>query len=739
MTTAAPFSPADLCNRHALLYNELDHLAVLASGFGVTHTDDDWYQLYTGLKDWFGGTCGERDGFENFRRRIKCKKTEQVSMLLGIDDVPTLIEIDLVRAVLSRSNKGNQSVLIDGAVRGLEPEMFHRWLVGMLEAAAAHFGTYVQETVRAVCTDPSFSSTFLRHGALFVYAYEFACDFRLALLSSFFAEQEELPVLEKAVNALELDKMFLTGTRSSSQSQNKSCGKGRSRMVNVFEPLRLKMETAGMLGEKLKKAPSKLSFRDLSVTNHRCTMATLGQDKFPELAKKACERAVANGVATDWPTLTDSDRARLLDITAVLRHPQLRDIPVRSNKHDSAPEEFIEKHVTAHLNGVHTPLRVTIAGLNYPPDVGNNRTLFSTNDGNMAWELRKHLIHNDKGTYVPNFVRRCEVFTAKRWNRFWPTVVGETKSVDISIAAALPQFHAHAVAVLRALLLVRGAGAAHLGRIIAGGCVQYFVTYFDIDTRVYHTVGTSKVISLTGWETDDEFRAAAHETLCWEEASAWLAHEQEKILDYFTFLMRASGETDEADDGVMPTWLSLKQWIDFSTLIRTAVGRHSLTIIRVLKASCRSVVMLCHEAGKEVVAKLYAQKPARSLCALIAAKASAPDGVFDALRDFPTALGHVVVYCKVAPPPDVVSLSLEHRVALAIQLQGLLARMHACKVFHGDVHVDNLSWDVSEQQLRLIDFDTARVLDEHDFGRAEWAYRDEEGLKQVQVKLGIVQ
>ena len=754
MAGAAPqLAPEDLCRRHTIVYNELDDIAALTAAFDPALSPPaDWNRLRDGLRRFFGGDCGDSSAFPTFRVRIQATAKEVVSVLLGIDGEPTEVEGNMAAAVFLRNNKGKDPVLVEGAVRGLEPEDVLQWITDGLREAAAPFSVDVQSKVEDVFTNSQFQRAFTRHGALLAYTYGTANDFIQALLRGFFASCSV--DVARAVQQLNLGKLF-PGFGGGSSCQGDAA---RSRLrARCFGPLEEAMRGAGMLGEELTAAPSRLTFSHLPAATHRCHLtAPAAMVGLPNLVMRAIGRATAHMAMAPCGWLYDipqPTRAQLDVAVNGLRYPELRDVPLRSVSGDSGPEKYIEQHVAAYLNNLHAcDDDVTVASLNTPASAGHARALFSS--GDSIWVLRSLFVHtaHGSGTFIPDFIRWRKVVTAAGSVKKWPTAISETKSIDVSIAGALPQYHVSAVAVLRSLLLVHGEGAAHLGRILAGGCLQYFATYFDVDTRLFHTMPVRKVILLAGLETPDAVRAAAREAVAWEEACAWVARQQEKRLGYFGFLMKAAGEIDGEDgndgddspNGDMPSWLSCRQWMEFPELVRAALGSckpAALDVLRVVKSSFRTVVLLCREQGDgtEVFAKLYERKPAACLAALALAEAAAPGDVLHVLRDFPTSLGHIVVYSKVAPPPDIASLSGEDKAALAAQLEGLLATLHARDVFHGDVYEDNLSWDTSAHRLRLIDFDTARLLGARDRERAEWAFRDDDGLKHVRRALGIMQ
>jgi len=745
------FLPSELCARHVNRYHDLDDIAARASLFtAADQQDGDWDGLSAGLSRWFDGTCGTSADFEAFRDNVQAGEIASVVTLLGIEEAPTAMEVSLAQAVMSRAKHGTDHVLVDGAVRGLDAPETLEWITGVLRTAAASFDETVQQTVAEVVATEQFQRTFQRRGALLVYTYPKHADFCTALISTFFkAQVRTVKQLSTALKELDLQKRF---TGNGGPSSRKRAGTAehpgarepaedaRMRIAAAsYGPLTAAMTNSGMLGARFTVAANRLTFGTLPASHH-CHLPFV-TNAFTGLAKDACDRATLH-IAGGWATTAESDRA--VAFCAAFRHPDMKDIPARTGTNDSAPEKFIEEHVVAQLNSIHHADNVQIASL-MTDDV--SRTLFSTGAGGVSWSLREYFMHNsDTDTSLPDFIRWRRVVTATGAAKYWPTVIGETKSIDVSIAGALPQFHAYAVAVLRALQLVWGEGAVHLGRVVAGGYVQYFVTLFDIDARAYHTRPACEPVLLAGWESPEQFQLVARTVFCWEEASVWLAREQESALAQFTFLMKAAGEEDADDDdgddgtspdGGPPVWLSCKQWVEFPESINRVLSAHALNVVRVLKCSWRTVVILCRLAtGMEVVAKLYENRPAAALRALAVA-ATATSDVLRVQDEFATSLGYVVVCDKVPPVPDVVSLSREQRVALSVQLRTLVAKLHACDVFHGDLHVDNLSWDTEVRCLRLIDFDTARVLHAGDAGRLEWSWRDDEGVQHIQTSLGV--
>jgi hypothetical protein len=88
--------------------------------------------------------------------------------------------------------------------------------------------------------------------------------------------------------------------------------------------------------------------------------------------------------------------------------------------------------------------------------------------------------------------------------------------------------------LLRPLQLVFGlTTAVHLGRIVAGGCVQYFATYFR--ERKYCTQPISDEFSLRGLSTDEEL-TVQHNICCFEEACIHHAWVMEQELPKFAFI-----------------------------------------------------------------------------------------------------------------------------------------------------------------------------------------------------------
>ena len=753
--------PAALCFAHVTRYNELDDLSALVEAFNVATHLEAWAKVRDGLTDWFGGACETADDFSAFWARVGGARKGELSTLLGIvDDKPTAVERALVRGVITRADCGAQAVLASDAVRGLEPDQVLEWMTGVLTTAAVPATDAVRDAVADVTRSQAFQRTFTRRGALFAYAYKDAGAFCTELRGAFFVDLlETFPGLVAVLGSLDLHRLF-PGTvgrlsrrsRGADGTPAEKTSDVRARLLDALGPLPKLMEDAGMLGTPFAKRSNELDIRDLPADYHKCVLAPVGLDGFPVLALRACERAMGHLRNEDWTDVAGGkSRAALVQLAGDLKHPDPVTIPVRAGKKDARPERFIEVKVVKFLNDVHTVMDgddVSVASVTAADE--SSRALFSSGSGGKSWALRPFLVHNSKTeTVEADFVRSRRVAVITGSDVWWPTVVGETKSIDWSIAGALPQYHSYAVAVLRALLLACGEGAVHLGRVVAGGCVQYFVTWFDTATRVFHTRAVCSPILLAGWRTPEQFRAVAHEALCWEEASAWLARQQEPGLARFPFLMRAAGESDDDDtyrddfnspDGGVPLWMSLNAWIAFPATVLGVLAPHALTVVRTLKTSYRTVVLLCVErgTGEEVIAKVYANKPLACLRALAVATATTPDAVMHVLREFPTSVGYVVVYGKVAPPPAVSLLPQPQCAAIANQLRDLLAALHTRDVFHGDVHLDNLSWDSKAQRLCLIDFDTAQVLPPGNAQRWEWSHRDDEGLKEVQSALRIV-
>jgi hypothetical protein len=137
-------------------------------------------------------------------------------------------------------------------------------------------------------------------------------------------------------------------------------------------------------------------------------------------------------------------------------------------------------------------------------------------------------------------------------------------------------------------------------------------------------------------------------------------------------------------------------------------------------------------SGDAVVTKLYPGRPVepeRCLRALhgLASAGALPAGttaaaVFDVL---PSSLGYLLVMQLMPPPPPRTPAVASIVLPAVKALVDTMAQHH---MYHGDLHVDNVSYDPVAHTVALIDFDTARVLQPDDPDLPTWKQRDVKGL-----------
>jgi hypothetical protein len=123
----------------------------------------------------------------------------------------------------------------------------------------------------------------------------------------------------------------------------------------------------------------------------------------------------------------------------------------------------------------------------------------------------------------------------------------------------------------------------------------------------------------------------------------------------------------------------------------------------------------------------------------IAAGMPAGSVLLEVLDEVPTSVGHCVVFARVAPPPVPERLSIEVRRRLADCLEQLLDYWHAHQLYHGDLHIENVSFDTKSGTLALVDIDACRYFNSTSqlagATLAEWKGRDEQGLGIVKMEL----
>lgn len=378
--------------------------------------------------------------------------------------------------------------------------------------------------------------------------------------------------------------------------------------------------------------------------------------------------------------------------------------------------------------------------------------------GGMSWAL-KSSFYGGVGAMMPDFVRYFWFRTPLQLHAaavlehvFWPTVVGETKPLDTSIVGAVPQYHRYACAILRPLQLVYGLEVvATMGRVVAGGTVQYFLTYFK--DRKYCTRPVSPPYVVVG---EGVPASTYHAIACFEEATVWLAKRNERDLNKFAFLaMRAGADPSEPPgegppDAQGPLWASSTPTADqphwwptgsavplIGVMVKELVAQ-GYDPRQILKISTQSVVLRCARviSGDQVVVKLYPGRPVepeRCLRALhgLASAGALPPGtaaaaVFDVL---PSSLGYLLVMQLMPPPPPLLPAVANIVLPAVKALVDTMAQHH---MYHGDLHVGNVSYDPVTHTVALIDFDTTRVLQADDPDLATWKQRDVEGWGYLQ-------
>ena len=338
----------------------------------------------------------------------------------------------------------------------------------------------------------------------------------------------------------------------------------------------------------------------------------------------------------------------------------------------------------------------------------------------------------------------------------------------VPILGALPQFHYFQCALLRPLLLVYGPeAAAVMGRIVAGGQLQYFVT--ALRSQKFTTWSVSPVFQLVG-EVDTELATNLRRAVIWyEEATVWLARENERELPRFIFLaMRAKTKPKTLhkgghdDDDVFDQWLEAQSlskledvpswWAPGSRMhslwrLGTELQRAGYTFHEVLKASTRSMVLRCTRIsdGVNCVAKVFRDVPTEPLRCLHAveelhARHGLPAGtlVMRVLEEVPTRLGHVLMLSALPPVCTSARLGASVGAAVVSRVAALLRALHDSGVYHGDVHAGNVSYDAASGSVGFVDFDSARLVCPTDRDVcSELRERDLKGLGLLAVHLGV--
>ena len=326
-------------------------------------------------------------------------------------------------------------------------------------------------------------------------------------------------------------------------------------------------------------------------------------------------------------------------------------------------------------------------------------------------------------------------------------MVGETRSCDTTVYSTIPQYHAHAAAVVRGLALAVAA-PAHIGRVVAGGCVQYFGTFYSPGSG-FTTAPLCDEIRLLGLACGDR-RATLHLLARWEEASAWLAEQMERRLARVVFAAAAepcavlTGDDDSclSSDAAMareatvvtttaasgcPGW-----WVNpcESGVLLWELERSAYRFERTVKVSVTSTVMLarCRSSGVEVVLKLYENRPAQLMDTLnwlhspaIKKRWVDVGDVVEVLDEFVTTIGHVVVFTKLGNRVPIRQSATS--AVVATRLRELLASLHELGIVHGDVHAGNVAWNSTTCRVGLFDFD--ECCTSSGLPQAEWLQRQQ--------------
>jgi hypothetical protein len=107
-----------------------------------------------------------------------------------------------------------------------------------------------------------------------------------------------------------------------------------------------------------------------------------------------------------------------------------------------------------------------------------------------------------------------------------------------------------------------------------------------------------------------------------------------------------------------------------------------------------------------------------------------PDGTSSPalVEVLPCSLGFLVIMERLPPPP----CAAENVGACVLPaLRKLLDFWGGLDMFHGDLHIRNVSYDPDTHKVALLDFDSVRVLPVGHPDRDEWIRRSARGLQYV--------
>jgi hypothetical protein len=155
---------------------------------------------------------------------------------------------------------------------------------------------------------------------------------------------------------------------------------------------------------------------------------------------------------------------------------------------------------------------------------------------------------------------------------------------------------------------------AHIGRIVAGGRMQYFGTWFSSDSG-FVTAPLCDEVRLVGL-CDHDRATVLHRIARWEEASAWLAEQMEQSLARAVIVAMAEPGNERTSGGndwrgvvrdapvcsstleaACPDW-----WVNAceSMFLPSQLQRRGYLFERVLKSSWKSLVVLARHGSSSV-------------------------------------------------------------------------------------------------------------------------------------------
>jgi hypothetical protein len=85
---------------------------------------------------------------------------------------------------------------------------------------------------------------------------------------------------------------------------------------------------------------------------------------------------------------------------------------------------------------------------------------------------------------------------------------------------------------------------------------------------------------------------------------------------------------------------------------------------------------------------------------------------------------------QLMPPPPPLTSAVADIVLPAVK--ALVCTMAQRHLYHGDLHVDNVSYDPVTHTVALIDFDTARMLQADHLDLPTWRHRNAKGWGYLQ-------